>query len=474
MQPYAQDIDDLHRGGGGDAGSGGARSGGDPAVVATVRAALAKAPPGTRFGLVVSDTAGVERIAIDPDGRFVPASNTKIFTTLATFATLSLDGPDDAGAGVRMEGRDAVLVGSGDARLSSAADCRVDCLVTLADAVAARTKVVGDVIGDDSRFPDQRWSPGMGWNNMAGRYGTAASALTLDDNEVSVTVTAGNGRAVIGGSDYYRIDNRVRVGATNAVGFDRMPGSDLLRLSGTVAPGPGERVRVGIDDPAHFAAWTFAKLLRERGVRVTGKATARHRPYRSEEDGAVVEIGTAAPMLARVQPAALVEDVAITNKASQNLHAELLLRRVGAARGTGSIADGLQRVEGMLQAAGVPRTAWSLSDGSGMSTYNRVTPRAMVTLLRWAQAQPWGARWLATLPVGGVDGTLARRFRDTPLNGKIHAKTGSLNGASALAGTMTAASGQTLTFALYANDNPDGMSATPVMDAALLAVAAAL
>ena len=127
-----------------------------------------------------------------------------------------------------------------------------------------------------------------------------------------------------------------------------------------------------------------------------------------------------------------------------------------------------------MASAGVPRTAWDLSDGSGMSTYNRVTPRAMVTLLGWAQVQPWGARWMATLPVGGVDGTLSRRFRDTPLAGNIHAKTGTLSGVSALAGTMTAASGQTLTFALYANDNPDGTSATPAMDAALLAAAAAL
>ena len=447
----------------------------DPTVEAAVRAALAKAPGGTRFGMVVRDAAGVEQVAIEPDRRFVPASNTKIFTTLATFATLPLDAADDGGAGVRMEGGDVVLVGAGDARLSSAADCRVDCLSTLADAVAAKTRVVGDVIGDDSRFPDQRWSPGMGWNNMAGRYGTAASALTLDDNELVLAVTAEGDRAVVRGPEYYRIDNRIRVGATNAVAFDRMPGSDLLRLSGTVAPGAGTTVRTGVEDAAHHAAWTLAKLLRDRGVRVTGSVGVRHRPHRAEEDGAVVEGDTMPPMLTRVQPAPLVEDVAITNKASQNLHAELLLRRIGrVGGGGGSIGDGLKRVEAMMAMAGVPRTAWDLSDGSGMSTYNRVTPRAMVTLLGWAQAQPWGARWIATLPVGGVDGTLARRFKDTPLAGKLHAKTGSLSGVSALAGTMTAASGQTLTFALYANDNPDGTSATPVMDAALLAAAAAL
>ncbi|WP_235519614.1 D-alanyl-D-alanine carboxypeptidase/D-alanyl-D-alanine endopeptidase [Sphingomonas sp. Leaf22] len=446
----------------------------DPGVEAAVRAALAQAPAGTRFGLVVRDAAGVERVAIDPDNRFVPASNTKIFTTIAAFAHLAVTGSDDARTGVRIEGRDVVLVGAGDARLSSAEDCRGDCLTILADAVAATTRVVGDVIGDDSRFPDQRWSPGMGWNNIATRSGTGISALSLDDNELVLTVRAEGGRAVVGGSDYYRIDNRVTVGARNAIGYDRMPGSDLLRVSGTVATGDGERIRVGIDDPAHYAAWMFAKVLRDRGVRVAGKVVVRHRPYVAAEDGAVVERGTFPPMLAQVQPGPLVEDIALTNKVSQNLHAELLLRRIGAVRGTGSIADGLKNVGAIMTLAGVPRTAWDLSDGSGMSTYNRVSPRAMVALIGWAQAQPWGAAWLETLPVAGVDGTLARRFRDTPLAGRLRAKTGSLSGTSALAGTMTAASGQTLTFALYANDIPEGASATAAMDAALNAAAAGL
>lgn len=445
----------------------------DPGVEAKVRAALATAPAGTHFGLVVNDAAGVERVAIDPDNRFVPASNTKIFTTLAAFATLPMDPPDDARTGVRIDGRDVVLVGAGDARLSSAADCASDCLATLADAVAARTRVVANVVGDDSRFPDQRWSPGMGWNNIVTRYGTGISALTLDDNEVALTVRAVDGRAVVDGSGYYRIDNHITVGPTNAIGYDRMPGSDLLRLSGTVAPGDGERVRVGIDDPAHYAAWRFAAMLRARGVRVTGAVQVRHRPYRAAEDGAVVARITP-PMLATTRPGPLVADVATINKVSQNLHAELLLRRIGAVGGTGSIADGLRRVGTILRDAGVERTAWDLSDGSGMSTYNRVTPRAMVRLLRWAQAQPWGAAWIDTLPVAGVDGTLARRFRDTPLTGRLRAKTGSLSGTSALAGTMTAASGQTLTFALYANDIPEGRSATAAMDAALIAAAAGL
>src|SRR3954468_14123322 len=107
-----------------------------------VEAALAAAPAGTRFGLLVTTEDGRELVAVNPDGRFIPASNTKMLTTAAAFANLAgLDQPDAAGgASVRLEraGRrvpDVILAGHGDARLSSAADCVVDCLAALADAV---------------------------------------------------------------------------------------------------------------------------------------------------------------------------------------------------------------------------------------------------------------------------------------------------------------------------------------------------
>ena len=107
-----------------------------------------------------------------------------------------------------------------------------------------------------------------------------------------------------------------------------------------------------------------------------------------------------------------------------------------------------------------------------MSVYNRVSPRTIVALLTYAAAQDWGRAWRDTFPVGGVDGSLQRRFRGTILEGKIFAKTGTLKGTNALSGYLTAASGQTLTFALIANERPLAVSsATPIMDAALIRIA---
>ncbi|HEX8620367.1 MAG TPA: D-alanyl-D-alanine carboxypeptidase/D-alanyl-D-alanine-endopeptidase [Allosphingosinicella sp.] len=467
-----------------------AAAAGPPTLTERVEARLAEAGSGVRFGLVVATEDGRELIAIAPDSRFIPASNTKMFTTAAAYSALpGLDRPDtEGGAAVRLEAAsggppDVVLEGRGDARLSSAPDCVRDCLAELADAVARAARTVRHVVGDDSLFPDQRWSPGMSWNNIPTRSGTAASALSLDDNELPIRVVpAAPGQPPrLEMMPYFKVDNRAVTVASRetALDFDRLPGSREVRLTGRIAAGAEpERLRLGIDDPAHYAAWRFKALLEARGVRVAGEVAVRHRPLGPADDPAVRKGAPpprppAAEPLARLTPPPLAEDIAAINKVSQNLHSELLLRRLGRLAGTGSIADGQTVVRDMLAEAGVPRAGFDFSDGSGMSSYNRVAPRTTVGLLRWIAARPWGAAWRSTLPVGGVDGTLAKRFKGTALEGRIFAKTGTLNATNALSGWMIAKSGRTLLFSAYANDVPEGVDATVAMDSALVTIAEA-
>ncbi len=456
-----------------------------PTLRDRVEAEFAKAPAGTRFGLVVSDGAGREIVAVRPDERFMPASNTKIVTTAAAWWAMpdAITAPDaSGGAAVRIAGKDLILTGRGDARLSSAADCVTNCLSQLANAIAAGIRRVRNITGDATLFPDERWSAGMSWNNIPSRSGTANSALTLDDNELVATVTPGKpGEAPrFDHLGYVTIENRVVTvsGGKTDINFDRLPFDRAIRVTGTIAAdAKPQTLRFGIDDPAHYAAWRFAALLRERGVKVSGTVTSRYRATDLSDDPK--QRGTTPPRapepvwVAALTPPPLAEDMRTINKVSQNLHAELLLRRTGLIDGTGSVADGQQRVAAMFAAAGVPRTAFDFSDGSGMSTYNRIAPRGMVTLLDWIARQPWGTAWRETLPIGGVDGTLARRFKGTALEGRVFAKTGSLNATNALAGYMLTKSGKLLSFAAYANDVPGDASGTPMIDAALVAVAEA-
>jgi D-alanyl-D-alanine carboxypeptidase/D-alanyl-D-alanine-endopeptidase (penicillin-binding protein 4) len=113
-------------------------------------------------------------------------------------------------------------------------------------------------------------------------------------------------------------------------------------------------------------------------------------------------------------------------------------------------------------------------DGSGMSPDDRITPRAFTKLLTYASQQPWGAAWRETLPVAGVDGTLAGRFKNSPLNGHMWAKTGTMNEVNALSGYLKAASGKTLAFSILVNGHrPDSDAEAQAVDHIADAIAAA-
>jgi serine-type D-Ala-D-Ala carboxypeptidase/endopeptidase (penicillin-binding protein 4) len=150
----------------------------------------------------------------------------------------------------------------------------------------------------------------------------------------------------------------------------------------------------------------------------------------------------------------LLQDVVVTNKMSQNLHAELLLRQLGAARGRdGTIAQGALVVRQFLLGAGIDKDDFVFFDGSGLSGHDLVTPRATVRLLQYAATQPWFADWKSSLPVGGVDGSLEERFMKAPLKGKVLAKTGTLGEARALSGYVECASGRTVIFSIMVGNH---------------------
>ncbi|HTW25210.1 MAG TPA: D-alanyl-D-alanine carboxypeptidase/D-alanyl-D-alanine-endopeptidase, partial [Candidatus Baltobacteraceae bacterium] len=259
----------------------------------------------------------------------------------------------------------------------------------------------------------------------------------------------------------------------------RRPGVDFIQIRGTIPAGHAPvRLDLAMTSPAETAARTLKALLEARGVRVTGGVRVQHAaPPESTPAGEPVfpaagaDAGTTAAasrlVLAEHLSPPLVQSIEFTNKASNNLHAELLLRAVAREKlGLGSTAAGLKVEDGFRRAAGIPDGDVLLSDASGLARDDLVTPRAMVILLRYAAKQPWGGAFISTLPVAGVDGTLEDRMKNSAAAGLIEAKTGTLEHDRALSGYATTLRGEYLAFAIFCNnDAQHGPGASATIDA---------
>jgi D-alanyl-D-alanine carboxypeptidase/D-alanyl-D-alanine-endopeptidase (penicillin-binding protein 4) len=263
----------------------------------------------------------------------------------------------------------------------------------------------------------------------------------------------------------------------------------LLHIFGTLPAGTKPlNLAIAVRDPAQYAAAAFATALTFQGVEVHTIDPPAHRPLQDTASFAVelrqplVLRPAGSPVAAtaftgrvvatRTSPP-LSQIVTVTNKVSQNLHAELLLRLLGSAQGDdGSIAQGVRVVRQFLVSAGIDPLDFSFDDGSGLSPQDLITPRATTALLVYAARQSWGAEYRASLPVGGVDGSLAGRFTQPALKGRVFAKTGTLSQVNALSGYLIAADGRTLAFSVLSNDYV-GAGSRATLDSVVAAVAAA-
>lgn len=345
-------------------------------------------------------------------------------------------------------------------------------------------QIEGNIVGDDSFFLNEPYATAWGWDDMQWAYGAPASALSFNDNSTELLVTADSSapNGVVSAWDpaveYFTLDNQMAVASPSDQphpGLQRMPGSMLVRAWGTIPPS-GFETQLAVEEPAEFTAVAFEQALLMRGIQVTGSATAAHRvsngtgdfigeraePLRLERGNldTVVAPITGRRVLGTHISVPVAEDIMVTNKVSQNLHAELLLRLLGKEFGKdGNLAQGARVVRQFLVDTGISDQDFFFYDGSGMSMDDRIAPRAFTHLLTWVAKQSWGAEFRSTLPVAGVDGTLTNRFRNSPLKGKLWAKTGTLNESVALSGYLTAASGKTIVFSVMANGNRPGSNA---------------
>ena len=161
-------------------------------------------------------------------------------------------------------------------------------------------------------------------------------------------------------------------------------------------------------------------------------------------------------MLAEHTSPPLSEAIKVVNKESENLHAEMLLRTLGRVQNNhGSLAGGLEALNAFAaQQVGIVPGETYFSDGSGLSREDLVAPHAAVKLLVYMAHSPHFPAYFDSLPVSGIDGTLAHRLLTEDMKGKIHAKTGSVEHVNTLSGYMDLPSGKRLVFSIMANNHP--------------------
>ena len=444
-----------------------------------------------RWGIsVISMADGSKVYERNGDKLFTPASNMKIYTTGVALDLLGVDyrwrtsvyansQPDASG---RVSG-DLILYGRGAPDLVAISkDENRGSLAKLADDLYARgvRSVSGNVVGDESYFRGDPLGDGWQWTDLQWYFGAEASALSINGNEVDVNFVPASkaGESIVRTSDtegYVTVQNRMSVAtdssAQSTIGVHRGLSDNNIEVWGEFAPGSkGFGARLSVHQPALWAAKLFGRALKTRGIRVDGQTLSRDSrgPQSQRFDPAhSVE-------LAFVQSEPMSEIAKKTNKESNNLFAELILRTLGRERGEMSVSReamgrergddeaGLAVIRLWLERAGISVTRLALHDGSGLSRLDLVTPETSARFLLSLSKTNVGPVFRDSLPIAGRDGTLAGRLKT--VTDRVSAKTGALTYDNSLSGYLTTSKGQLFTFSIMCNDQTGSVSSIRLID----------
>ena len=429
---------------------------------------------------------------------FMPASNMKNFTVAAALEKLTPDfrfvtsvyatalpGPDGTIKG------DVRIFGRGDVSISTAftEGNYYKKLDELTDKILAAgvKRIEGSIVADDSYFSGNPVPSSWEWDDLQWYYGAEVSALPLNDNAVDLAVGPGpvGYPCSVKLSPYnpvFRVKNlclTTAAGTPRTLKIDKQLGQNQLEISGTLPAGnAGFSGSVTVSRPAELFAALLKQRLEMKGIAVTGQYSVRS-PAAAIPAAEQVE-------LAKLESPPLSLIAAKTMKPSQNMYTETLLWTLGeearrkvqpslssvaSSPRPDSSALGIAEVKSFLTGIGVSPDGIIQYDGSGLSRHNLITPSAVVQLYSYMAKSKYARVWRDSLTIGGVDGTLANRFKGTAAQGNIRGKTGTIDQVSALSGYMTTADGDQLIVSFVINGVPQTRDRTSMIDDIVLSLA---
>ncbi len=439
--------------------------------------------------------------------KFVPASNMKILSTASALSLLGADfrfRTDLFAVGILEEGGqvlrgDLVLKPTGDPTLSErfypSAEAPLDSLAEGLWAAGIRS-VTGSLVVDASAWDSTSLRGTWMVGDLSAAYAATGGAFSIGEGVLTVEVAAGPEEGAPAQARWWPFleDEFISVGfvtiqADSASRGRRstnyLPESRRLQLEGEIPLGEVDTLRVSQRDPVRLASRALLHAFEKRGIQIQGGLriawnegeplgpedceTGRWRRSGGSDGETASRSGTgadqiqacpAANRITGIESPRLAEIVKGILEPSQNWMAEQLVRALGMERGErGGWPEGLRiEREFLTREVGVDTLDITYHDGSGLSAYNLVTPRAMVRILEFMRSSPDAGIYRNALAgPGEEDSTLQNRLR--LLEGRLFAKTGTITHVNSLSGFVFTSSGRELIFSILTNGSglPSGL-----------------
>ncbi|MBL8880934.1 MAG: D-alanyl-D-alanine carboxypeptidase/D-alanyl-D-alanine-endopeptidase [Phycisphaerales bacterium] len=389
-----------------------------------------------------------------------PASVLKVVTTAAAIEHLGADFVFETP--LYLIDNELWVIGSGDPGLGDERleqrhnQPRMAFLDRWADAIKSRGITTLKAIRLDDRvfdgaFRHPDWPPGQeeAW------YQAPVGALVVNDNCLDLRVIVDGGGIRLATTPPLAptlIQNRLAPGRGSKAQLRRAAGADEFVLSGTIGRSDGF-APISCGNPTVFFGAALREGLAQRGIRVTGDIYRR--------SGTNDALAGQQPIY--VERTALSDVVWRSNTFSQNLFAECLIKSLAARNSGGFLIGapgtwqrGSEVVQATLRSMRLDTRGLEMRDGSGLSHSNRATAVQIVGVLQAMARHRAAEMWYESLAIGGEEGSMRRRFGNSPLEGRLRGKTGSIAGVSALAGYVERDDSSVVVFAVLANGPASG------------------